>query len=282
MLPAGTRLGSVKLQVASLDRSIAWYREVIGTRVLERSGPVARLGAHDALETLIELHEMPGAAPVPPRGRLGLFHVAILLPDRPALGRFASHLADLGERAGASDHGVSEALYLSDPDGLGLEIYRDRPRSEWGRHPDGRLQMGTDPIDLRAVVESAGGADWTGLPAGTTIGHLHLHVGELETGAGFYRDAIGFAPTVTEYPGALFLAADGYHHHLGTNTWARGATPARADEARLLEWSVLVPRTSDLDAAAERLTTRGFSATRESGAVLTADPWGTALRLATG
>lgn len=281
MLPAGTRLGTVRLQVASLDRSIAWYGDVIGARLIERVGGVARLGAHGSPETLIELHERPGAVPVPPRGRIGLFHVAILLPDRPSLGRFISHLGARGAQAGASDHGVSEALYLTDPDGLGLEIYRDRPRGEWGRHPDGRLQMGTDPLDLRAVVESAEGAPWTGLPAGTTIGHLHLHVGDLETGARFYRDAIGLAPTVTEYPGALFLAADGYHHHLGTNIWARGATPAQPHEARLLEWRVIVPSGVDLDQAAARLSANGFEAMRDGGDLLSADPWGTAIRLAT-
>jgi NAD+-dependent protein deacetylase sirtuin 4 len=154
------------------------------------------------------------------RGRGGLYHFAILLPDRAALGRLVAHLAREGVRVGAADHLVSEALYLQDPDGLGIEVYADRPRSEW-RHRDRQLLMATDPLDLPELARSAGAEPWTGAPAGTRLGHVHLHVGDIHRAAEFYHAALGFDRMVWSYPGALFLAAGGYHHHLGVNTWAR-------------------------------------------------------------
>ena len=236
------------------------------------------MAAHDDVEPLLELVELKGAAPVPPRGRLGLFHVAILLPDRAALGRFITHLANIHERAGMSDHMVSEAIYLTDPDGLGLEIYADRPRAMWQTR-DRQLAMATEPLDVTAVVQSAHGIPWTGAPAGTTIGHVHLHVGDLDQGATFYHEGLGFDKTVWEYPGALFLAAGGYHHHVGTNTWARTAESARANEARLLEWEIVVPHATDLQALQDNLTVGGFAVTRANDVVLTQDPWGTRVRI---
>jgi len=277
-LPATVKLGPVRLQVADLERSLEWYRRVLGVEVLERRDAVARLGAGGESRPLIELHERPGAAPIPRRGRLGLYHYAILLPDRASLGRFVRHLASIGERAGMSDHLVSEALYLSDPDGLGIEVYADRPRSLW-RQDGAQLVMATDPLDVDAVVRAAGSEPWSGLPPGTVIGHVHLFVGDLERAAGFYHVGLGLDKIVWSYPGALFLSAGGYHHHLGTNTWAAGAQPAGPGDARLLEWEMLLPSGEDARAALASLAATGAPVvTGERGGTAT-DPWGTTVRV---
>ncbi|MGH7533257.1 MAG: VOC family protein [Gemmatimonadales bacterium] len=229
---------------------------------------------------LVELAERPGARSAPRRGRLGLFHFAILLPDRPSLGRFLVHVETSGIPFGAADHLVSESLYLQDPDNLGIEIYADRPGSTW--HRVGReLMMATDPLDAAGVVAAAGETRWTGMPVGTTMGHVHLHVGDLAGAAEFYSEILGFDRTVWEYPGALFLSAGGYHHHLGTNTWAgSAATAPTEDEAQLLEWTVELPAPSDVDDVAERLIRHGYAAERAGdGTVMAHDPWGTPLRL---
>lgn len=279
-LPAATRLGEVHLQVADLGRSLAFYESVLGLHTVERDATGARLAAHGDDRTLVRLHEQRDARPMPARGRLGLYHFAILLPDRPALGRFVRHLADTGARAGASDHLVSEAFYLHDPDGLGIEVYADRDPSTWQRV--GReLMMASDPIDSADLVTAAGSAPWTGMPAGTTIGHLHLHVGDLRQASAFYSDALGLDRTVWSFPGALFMAAGGYHHHLGTNIWAGNtAEPPDAGDARLLEWTMELPRAESIDDAADSLTGAGHAIEREtSGAITVLDPWGTRLRL---
>lgn len=249
-LPAATRLGRVSLQVADLERSVTYYRRVLGLRVLDRATSHATLAAEGDDRPLVELHERPGAAPVPRRGRLGLFHFAILLPDRAALGRFVAHLAKLGEPAGASDHRVSEAIYLHDPDGLGVEVYADRPRSTW-RHVGRQLVMTTEPLDIEDLLLAGRGEPWTGMPAGTVIGHVHLRVGDLAAAEAFYHEALGFDKVVWTYPGALFLSAGGYHHHLGLNVWASSPEPQGPDDARLLEWEVLVPTVEDARAAVE-------------------------------
>jgi catechol 2,3-dioxygenase len=276
-LPGSLRLGRVVLQVADLERSLGFYERALGLRVLRRSGNRATLAAHGDDHPLVELREKEGA--VPARGRIGLYHFAILLPDRAALGRFVAHLAEAGLRAGASDHLVSEALYLQDPDGLGIEVYADRPREEW-RHAQRQLVMATEPLDRRDVVRSAGGEPWTGMPAGTRIGHIHLHVGDLDRAAEFYHQGLGFDKTVWSYPGALFLSAGGYHHHLGVNTWAAGAPVATAEDARLVEWEIVLPQTGDVESAAGSLEEQGSAVERtESGEVLARDPWGITLRL---
>ena len=280
-LPAATRLGPVRLQIADLDRSLAWYEQVLGLRTVERTGERAVLAAQGGEAPLVELHARAGAAPVPRRGRLGLYHYALLLPDRPALGAFLRHLAQLGERAGASDHLVSEALYLQDPDGLGIEVYADRPRESWssvGRE----LRMDSRPLDAHDVMRAAGDAAWTGMPAGTTVGHVHLHVGDLDVADAFYHQALGLDRVVWSYPGALFLSAGGYHHHLGVNTWSEGGAPGDGD-ARLLDWTMALPGAADVDATAAALRSAGHAVEadrgRDAGGVRVRDPWGTALRI---
>src|SRR3954467_8647889 len=185
-LPDATHLGRVRLQVANLDRSIAFYQEVLGMRVIDRSGDTARLGPHGENREIVHLHELSTARPVPQRGLLGLYHFAILLPDRASLGRFVAHLAQIGAYAGMSDHFVSEAVYLTDPDGLGIEVYADRPRSSW-KTENRQLAMTTIPVDVQNLVASAGDEKWNGAPAGTVLGHVHLYVRDIEAAERFYH-----------------------------------------------------------------------------------------------
>jgi catechol 2,3-dioxygenase len=277
-LPPATHVGLVRIQVADLDRSIAYYEKVIGFRVLERADGVARLGPNGVDVTLLEIHEKPGVHSVGRRGRIGLYHFAILLPNRAALGRFLKHLADIGEQAGMSDHFVSEAIYLSDPDGIGIEVYADRPRSAW-RHEARQLAMTTIPLDVDDLVAAGGDEPWTGAPEGTVIGHIHLYVRDIDQAAAFYHHALGFDKIVWSYPGALFMSAGGYHHHLGTNTWAASAPVATDDDARLIEWEVVVPTARDVADAAASLESSGFRVERHGETAAARDPWGTQLRL---
>jgi catechol 2,3-dioxygenase len=283
-LPPATRLGPVGLRVADLGRSIAYYETTLGLRLLERAALRATLGTQGEDFPLVELHEQHGARPAPRRGHLGLYHFAILLPDRLTLGRFARHLGEIGAQAGASDHLVSESFYLQDPDNLGIEVYADRPPSTW-RRIGRQLMMATDPIDIPGLLEAAGETPWTGMPRGTVMGHVHLHVGELPAASAFFSEALGFDRMVWQYPGALFLAAGGYHHHLGTNTWAGpGARSPDDDMARLLEWNIVLPDPADLNAVAESLAAAGHPIERDtSGAggesLRVKDPWGTPIRL---
>ena len=211
---------------------------------------------------------------MPPRGRIGLYHVALLLPDRAALGAFLRHVSAKGERAGGADHLVSEALYLSDPDGLGIEVYADRPRDRW-RVEDGELKMDALAIDAPGLARAAGDTVWDGMPAGTVVGHVHLHVGDLDAAERFYHRGLGLDRTVWSYPGARFLAAGGYHHHLGLNTWAAGG-PATERDARLLDWTVVVPRVEDVAEATTRLRAAGSVVDDDARAT---DPWGTSVRV---
>lgn len=277
-LPGATRLGRVSLQVADLARSLDFYERVLGMRVLRSASGAAGLAAAGTDTPMVELHQKPGVRAVPRRGLLGLFHFAILLPDRASLGRFVAHLGEIGARAGMSDHAVSEALYLSDPDGLGIEVYADRPRASW-RYDGRQLHMTTEPLDVADLVAAAGDARWSGMPRGTTIGHVHLHVGDLEQASAFYHAGLGLDKVVWSYPGALFLSAGGYHHHLGTNTWAAGSPAAGDGDARLLEWEIVVPGVGDAASAAGSLVAAGFRAEESGGVWRAADPWGTTLAL---
>jgi catechol 2,3-dioxygenase len=265
-LPDATHVGAVRLQVSDLERSLAYYTQVLGFDMLDRNTSTAALGTARDPRTLLELRERRGARPVPRRGLLGLYHFAVLLPDRAALGRFVAHLADIGAAAGSADHLVSEALYLSDPDGLGIEVYADRPRSDWTQR-DSELAMTTEPLDLNGLVRAGGNVPWSGMPAGTVIGHVHLYVGALNEAEAFYHSALGLDKIVWSYPGALFLSAGGYHHHLGTNIWAAGARPAT------------LPTSADVNAAAAHVRGAGYTAQDAGTDRRLIDPWGTTLRL---
>ena len=277
-LPDAARLGRVRLQVADLRRSLDWYQAVLGMTVLTQSTTEASLAAEGESHSLIELQEKKGVRPMPRRGLLGLYHYAILLPDRASLGRFIAHLAERGMRAGMSDHFVSEAVYIDDPDGLGIEVYADRPREQW-THQDRQLAMTTLPLDAPSVVAEAGGKRWTRMPNGTVIGHVHLYVGDIDKAARFYHDLVGFDKVVWSYPGALFMSAGGYHHHLGTNIWAAQSPPASDDDARLLEWEIIVPSSADADAVGASVESGGLPVTRDAHGIVLRDPWGTAVRV---
>ena len=276
-LPDATHIGRVRLQVSDLGASLLYYTRVLGFRVLSHDDADATLGPQDGT-ALIELHERRGVRPVPRRGRVGLYHFAILLPDRAALGRFVEHLAETGVYAGSADHLVSEALYLSDPDGLGIEVYADRPRSTW--KTNGReIAMATEPLDLRALIRAAAGQPWDGMPAGTTIGHVHFHVGTLEAAEAFYHRALGFDTVVWSYPGALFFSAGGYHHHVGANTWAGDAPHAGPDDARLLEWELVLPARADITAVAANAASAGYNVRPQADAQLITDSSGITVRV---
>ena len=277
-LPAATHLGQIRLQVVGLARSLRFYQEVLGFAIREQADGSAVLGAHESDTALVEVVERPGARPAPRRGRLGLFHVAFLLPERADLARFLQHLAGRGVQPGMSDHLVSEALYLTDPDGLGIEVYADRPREAWRR--EGReISMTTMPLGVPDLMQEAGDVSWTGMPQGTVVGHVHLHVGDLKRAEAFYHETLGFDKVVWSYPGALFLSAGGYHHHLGTNTWAADAPSATDDDARLLEWTLVVPAADNVAAIERSLEDAGYTTARDADACLVTDPWGTPLRI---
>jgi catechol 2,3-dioxygenase len=177
-----------------------------------------------------------------------------------------------------SDHLVSEAVYLNDPDGLGIEVYADRPRETW-RYDGGQLVMDTRPLNVDDLIDAAGSERWRGIPPSTVIGHVHLFVGDLERSDLFYHHGLGFDRTVWSYPGALFMSAGGYHHHLGTNTWASGALPATADDARLLEWELLVPTAADAAAALASVAAAGTVVDPRAHGGVIRDPWGTAVHV---
>jgi len=280
-LPDALRLGHVRLQVSDLARSLDYYTSVLGLEARDAASGSVALHAAGEPAPLVVLEERAGTSPIGVNSRLGLYHFAILLPDRAALGRFLKHLANSGTRIGASDHLVSEALYLRDPDGLGIEVYRDRPREEW-RIVNGQLAMASDPLDTAGVLAAGNDEPWTGMPGGTVMGHVHLHVGDLDTASRFYHDALGLDRIVWSYPGALFLSAGGYHHHLGVNTWAGGVPPASEHDARLLEWRIVLPSSDDARVVAERLTAAGHRVTHEAEGWLASDPWGTSVRLVSG
>ena len=279
-LPSGTRVGRVILQVANLERSLGFYRDVIGFRELDRSDGVARLGVPSAPDALLELVERPGVKPVPRGGLLGLYHFAVLLPTRADLGRFMRHAHLRGAQFGGADHLYSEALYLIDPDGLTIEVYRDRPREEWSVRA-GEFVATSDPLDMEGVLHAGGNEPFEGLPAATTIGHMHLYVGDIPRAAAFYHDALGFDKTTWSWaPTALFLAAGAYHHHLGLNTWAAHTRIATDDDARMLEWQLILPDGNAVEQAARSLEESGSPVKRVSGGdALAQDEWRNCVRL---
>ncbi|HSI42005.1 MAG TPA: VOC family protein [Xanthobacteraceae bacterium] len=273
-LPADLELGAVRLRVRDLARAAAFYRDIVGLTPIDTAGGVARLGAGGAV--LVEL-EQSCDAPPRPRGSTGLFHLAILVPDRPALAVVVQRLLAHRVRLGASDHLVSEALYITDPDGNGIEIYRDRRRDEWewqGRS----VHMATMQLDLRSVLADlpAGAAVDTPLPPGTRMGHVHLQVADLTDARRFYVDRLGFDVTTERYPGALFVSAGGYHHHLGLNVWdSRNGGPAAEGAIGLVHYTVRLPDAAAVAQIRRRLTEAGEAVRDIPGGFAVADPWRT-------
>ena len=183
---------------------------------------------------------------------------------------------------GSSDHLVSEATYLVDPDGLTVEVYRDRPRSEWIVNEHGEIVTGILPLDVEAVQRDSGNTRWAGLPGGTTIGHVHFYVGDLAAASSFYVDGLGFDRVVWTFPGALFVSAAGYHHHVGLNVWAAGSPVATDDDAQLLRWDLVVPDTEAVGAAAESLASQGIQPRQQPAGIVATDAWGLTVRVLAG
>ncbi len=275
MIPPDTSIGKVRLRVADLDDLTTFYERVVGLQAVERDGDVTRLGAADG-EPLIELVGAPDARPAPSFST-GLFHLAILVPDRAELARSLQRAAGAGWRlTGASDHLVSEALYLQDPEGNGIEIYRDRPREEWRRDGD-ELAMATLPLDLESILGELDPSERqaNGMPGGTTMGHVHLQVADIPAAERFYNRALGLDVMVRSYPGALFLSAGGYHHHLGLNTWqSEGAPPPPEGSLGLDRYELELPSAAERDSAADRLAEEGAEPQRLDEGVLATDPSG--------
>ena len=274
-----TTVGPVHLTVADLDRSLRYYEEAIGLDTLERGPGRASLGS--AGRELLVLVEEPGAQPAP--GNTGLFHFALLVPERPALARWLAHAArDRVGLTGLSDHRVSEAIYLRDPDYHGIEIYADRPREAW----DGEVAkiMTTLPLDVENLLGELDDQEtepFEGLAEGTVMGHVHLQVSEIPGAVAFYRDLLGFDLTAQMGAQAAFLSAGGYHHHVGANTWqSAGAIPPPPGSAALRHATIVLPDSSERDRVVATISDAGIELEEGDGGPIVRDPSGNALLLA--
>jgi catechol 2,3-dioxygenase len=268
-LPAALRLGAVHLVVRDVDRSVAWYQEALGFRVHAREDGTAELG--DGRETVVVLHEDPQARAA---GRdAGLYHYALLYPSREELARAATRLAATRTPIdGASDHQTHEAIYLPDPDGNGIELAADRPREQWPEHLG--YAGGPAPLDVNGLLATIAGEEPTAqVGDGLRMGHMHLHVGDLEAALRFYRDVLGFE-TQANLGSAAFVSAGGYHHHLAFNLWrGRGVGPAPAHTAGLRNWTIELPSAADVAAVRTRVTAAGLPVEEVEGGFVVRDPW---------
>lgn len=278
-LPDATRLGAIRLKTGDVGLLRDFYQRVIGLQPRAAESGVAALGVGDG--ALVELDPDSDAPPRPPR-TTGLFHLALLVPTRADLARTLRRVWEAGwHLSGASDHLVSEALYLSDPEGNGIELYRDRPRDEWN-HAGGEIEMATLPLDLEGLISEPGGEEEAAsMPDGTTLGHVHLQVADLDAAERFWVDGLGLDVVVRGYPGALFTSAGGYHHHVGLNTWAGVGAPRPPDGARGMErFEVVVPDDDALAATRERLA-RVADVADADGGILAEDTSGNAVLVRT-
>ncbi|MBE3561972.1 MAG: VOC family protein [Ktedonobacteraceae bacterium] len=277
-MPADAHIEQVALTVVDLERSLNFYQDVLGFQVIARQQQSAQLGARAGLP-LLELVENAGAQPRPTY-TTGLYHFAIVVPTRADLGRSLLRLIEQHYPLdGASDHLVSEALYLSDPDGNGIEIYCDRPREQW-RWRDGQVEMETRRLDLRNLAQAGVYEHWQGIAPATRMGHVHLQVGDLQQARQFYCDVLGFE-AVAQLPGALFVSAGGYHHHLGLNTWhSQGAPQPPANAVGLRFFTISLPDGRERERVLERLQNAAIPFETLTDAVMLRDPWGNGIRLA--
>ena len=272
------KIGAVTLRVADLKMMADFYEEVLGLHRRRQAddGQVV-LGAGATAADILTLREHPTGRHI--NGTTGLYHLAILTPNRASLGDWLKHLVRQNYALdGAADHGVSEAIYLHDPEGNGIEVYCDRPRDQWPLVND-HLQMTVDPLDLNAILQEANGVTWTGLPTGTTLGHIHLKVNDTQAAAEFYVDLLGF-DLMQSYPGAKFISAGGYHHHLGVNTWqSRGASPPPAEALGLHSFTIQLPNEAERVRLVEHVRAANYPLADSPAGPLLRDPAGLALTL---
>jgi catechol 2,3-dioxygenase len=279
-----TEIGLLSLTIADLPRSLAFYTEALGFEVLSQDVSGATLGA--AGKPLLLLTEDTGASPWPNDryGYTGLYHFAVLMPSRADLGRWLRHWLDLGfPLPGQGDHLVSEALYLSDPDGNGIEIYQDRPRDAWVR-VNGQVQMASNPVDIRGLLSEGDrtGQSWTGLPSGTKLGHMHLQVGNIDGAEAFYHGVLGF-DIIFHMPSALFISAGGYHHHIGMNIWhSKDAPAAPAGTAGLRFFTIVLPSEEARQDVISRIEEAGLPHKRSGDTIALQDPWKNTILLVVG
>ncbi len=278
-LHPAAEMGTVTLKVADLARSIDFYTRVIGLEVFQQADHAAVLGAGDCPILLLE--EVTGA-PRPARSATGLYHAAIVLPTRHALAVKVQQLASINYPFGYGDHLVSEAFYLDDPDGNGLELYWDRPRSQW-KWNNGVVQMATDPIDFDSLFAEIPSGDPAlknpAMPAGTKLGHMHLRVGNIANARAFYHDVLGF-DIVMQMPTALFISAGGYHHHIGMNVWeSNGGKPAPEQSTGLREFSISLPDRTELDRLTQQIEAAAIPVEHLGDSALISDPWQNRIKL---
>lgn len=263
----------VHLKVADLQRSLLFYQQIIGFQVIEQTEKKAILSA-DGKTPLVTIEQPENIRPKQPR-TTGLYHFALLLPSRSDLAKVIEHFIKIGyPLQGASDHLVSEALYLADPDGNGIEIYADRPASTWKWNSD-EVVMSTERLDIESILAEGDGKPWNGLPAATLMGHVHLHVSELHKAEEFYCKGLGF-DIVTRYGGqALFISTGRYHHHIGLNTWNGVGAPAPSeDSVGLKNYTLVYPNEEAREHTVANLNKFGAAVIRENGQLMTEDPSG--------
>lgn len=276
-----TELGLVQIKISNMENSLRFYQEVIGLKLIRQEGAVAELGV-DGIHPLLVLEQNALFQKQTSRRTSGLYHFAILLPDRLSLGAALRNLIRHQIPVGQGDHLVSEALYLDDPDGNGIEIYADRPRDTWKRDEQGGIIMTTDPVDVSELMAISEGVSWQGMPVGTKIGHIHLQVSDLRVAEHFYCEVLGFDRITTYGDAALFISAGGYHHHIGLNTWAsKGAPPAPEQAAGLRHYSIVIPDKSSLQEIQSRLEAEGtdFAPLDGQQGLALKDPFGNGIKL---
>ncbi|MFN2595063.1 MAG: VOC family protein [Actinomycetota bacterium] len=273
-------IARVELRVRDIDKALSFYRDVVGLKVSEQSADRASLGTTE-IPTFLNLTSSGVTAPADPRAT-GLFHTAIRFPTRPSLGDALARLAHAGMEIGAGDHLVSEALYIDDPDGNGVELYWDRPVEDWPP-PAGDMitPMATLPVDLQSLLNDGSRENAVDVPApsGTDIGHVHLQVSDVDATTRFYRDQVGLDLTARLGNAAAFFSSNGYHHHIGTNTWrTAGRKPASREQAGLDRVAFTVSSETALNDLSDRLNSSGIQVSRDGGDLVVHDPDGIELR----
>lgn len=272
-------IGLVQLRVGNLERSMDFYQNVVGLSVLRQTGRSVEMTV-DGENILLILREIENAKVLRRNSAAGLYHFAILVPDRPSLGLVLQNLISSGIHVGQGDHLVSEALYIQDPDNNGIELYRDRPKDTWRKDSAGNYVMTTDPVDVEGLIAASEGLVWKGLPVGTVIGHVHFHVGDLDKAKEFYVDVLGFELTAHYGDAAMFISAGGYHHHIGLNTWAgQGAPAAPADAAGIDYFTLSLPSEEEREAVIERASKAGYTVEEVEGVPALKDPWNIGIQL---